>query len=190
MKSLSAHNSGLSRSRELHSAGSRPDITIWVTKASRVEVVFVESKVGSEEGQEQLSKYSDQLRALAEVNQRSLVFITRDYEPKENLSDGMVGFFPARWSDFYHFLRAVESPSDTIRELLRFMQENNMSQSNRFTAIELLALTNHHRARSLMDASMWENAGKKFAKVCGAMGSATKAMSQLWINSLSKCGHG
>jgi hypothetical protein len=108
-----------------------------------------------------------------------LVFITRDYQPKEDLSDETVRFFQTRWSDFYHFLHAIESRSDTIRELLKFMQENNMSQSNRFTAIELLALTNHHRARSLMDATMWENVVKRFAKVCGATGSATKAMTQL-----------
>ena len=176
----------------LHSFGSKPDITIRVRKESHVEAVFIESKVGSEESQGQLSKYIDQLRALLGVDQRSLVFITRDYEPKENLSDEIVRFFPARWSDFYHFLCTVESPSDAIRELLKFMQENNMSQSNRFTAIELLALTNHHRARSLMDASMWENAGKKFAKVCGAMGSATKAMSQLRIHNryVMAAGHG
>lgn len=163
----------------LHSLGSKPDITIRITKGTHVEVVFIESKVGSEEGQGQLSKYMDQLRARPGVDQRSLIFITRDYEPKEDLSDESVRFFQARWSSFYHFLRTVEAPSDTIRELLKFMKEHNMSQSNRFTAIELLALTNHHRARSLMDATMWESVVKKFAKVCGATGSATKAMSQL-----------
>src|SRR5438046_8640086 len=151
----------------LHSFGSKPDITIRVRKESHVEAVFIESKVGSEESQGQLSKYIDQLRALLGVDQRSLVFITRDYEPKENLSDEIVRFFPARWSDFYHFLCTVESPSDAVRELLKFMQENNMAQSNRYTAIELLALTNHHRARSLMDATMWEKWGRGLGR-CGA----------------------
>jgi hypothetical protein len=177
----------------LHNFGSRPDIMIQISKGERSEAVFIESKVGSEEGQGQLSKYMDQLRALPEeVNQRSLVFITRDYERKDDLSDKTVRFFQTRWADFYHFLHDLESPSDTIRELLKFMQENNMSQSNRFTAIELLALTNHHRARSLMDATMWENVGKKFAKVCGATGSATKAMSELrWNNRyVMAAGHG
>lgn len=141
----------------LHSFGSKPDIMIWVRKGSRIEVVFIESKVGSEEGQGQLSKYMDQLRALPGVDQRSLVFITRDYEPKKVALDGDVKFFPSRWSDFYHFL--TQAPNDTIHELLKFMKENNMSQSNRFTAIELLALTNHYRARSLMDDTMWENVG-------------------------------
>jgi hypothetical protein len=177
----------------LHSAGSRPDIMIRIRKGSRIEVVFIESKVGSAEGDRQLSKYMDQLRALPEeVNQRSLVFITRDYEPKENLTNEFVRFFQARWSDnFYHFL-ALQTPNDTIHELLKFMKENNMSQSNRFSAIELLALTNHHRARSLMDATMWERVEKKFAKVCGATGSATKAMSQLRIHNryVMAAGHG
>ena len=163
----------------LHSVGSKPDMAIRIRKGSRIEVVFIESKIGSTEGDGQLSKYIDQLRALPGVDKRSLVFITRDYEPKEDLSEETVRFLPPlRWSDFYQFL-AVMPSTDTIRELLKFMKENNMSQSNRFTAIELLALTNHARARSLMDATMWESAGEKFAKVCGAMGSDTKAMSQL-----------
>jgi len=167
----------------LHSFGSKPDITIRVRTGPRIEVVFIESKVGSEEGLGQLSKYMDQLRALPGVERRSLIFITRDYEPKKNLSDATVRFLPARWSDFYHFLRGFESQSDTIRELLKFMKETNMSQSNRLNAIELLALTNHRRARSLMEATMWESVVEKFEKVCGAGGSRTKAMSQLrWHN--------
>ena len=162
----------------LHSFGSRPDITIRVRKGSRVEAVFIESKVDSAEGDGQLSKYMDQLRTLTGVHKRSLVFITRDYEPKEKSP----GFFSARWSEFYILLRTLSSPSDTILELLKFMNENNMSQSTRFTSIDLLALTNHSRARSLMDATMWENVVKRFAKVCGASSSATKAMSQLRIH--------
>lgn len=165
----------------LHSFGSKPDISIRIRAGTRVEVIFIESKVGSEESGGQLPKYRDQLRALQGVNKRSLLFITRDYEPKENLSDQKVNFFQSRWSTFYHFL-SLQPPTDTIRELLSFMKENNMSQTNRFTAIELLALTNHSRARSLMDATMWESVGTKFAKVCGASGSTSKAMSQLRIH--------
>jgi hypothetical protein len=78
----------------LHSFGSKPDIMIRVTKGLRFEAVFIESKVGSEEGPGQLSKYMDQLRALPGVDQRSLVFITRDYEPKQIASDETVKFFP------------------------------------------------------------------------------------------------
>lgn len=180
----------------LHIFGSKPDLTIRLRKGPRIEVVFIESKIGSKEnenkGQKQLPTYRDQLNALPGVYRRSLVFITRDYEPKENLSDGIVQFVPARWSDFYRFLQALESPNNTIRELLKFMKENNMSQSNRFTAIDLLALTNHHRARSLLDATMWEGVVKNFSKVCGASGSATKAMSQLRIHNryVMAAGHG
>jgi hypothetical protein len=107
----------------LHSFGSKPDITIRLRNGLRIEVVFIESKVGSQEGHGRLSRYMDQLRALPGVDQRSLIFITRDYEPKDDLSDGIVRFVSARWSHLYHFLRAVESPSDTIRELLKFMKE-------------------------------------------------------------------
>jgi len=176
----------------LHTAGSKPDISIRMRKGSRVEVIFIESKIGSQEGHEQLSRYMDQLSDLQGVDRRTLIFITRDYEPKEDLSDGVVRFVPARWADFYHFIRQLESPNDTIRELLKFMKEHNMSQSNQFSAIELLALTNHHRARSLMNATMFESVAKKFAKVCGATGSEAKAMSQLRVRNryVMVAGHG
>jgi hypothetical protein len=59
------------------------------------------------------------------------------------------------------------------------MKENNMSQSNRFSALHSLALTNHHQARALMNETMFGSVKEKFREICGAAGSHAKAMVQL-----------
>ena len=142
----------LERIEGLHDDGSRPDMVVRITKGERREVVFIESKVGSSEGDGQLSKYMDHLHAMQGVDRKSLVFITRDYEPKDDLSDEKVTFRQARWAEFYRFLSGDKSQSEMIRELLLFMKENNMSQDNRFTALDLLALTNWHAPQKLIQA--------------------------------------
>ncbi len=42
-----------------------------------------------------------------------------------------------------------------------------MAQTNQFTSIDLLALSNFSRARKLMDATMWESVQKKFINFVG-----------------------
>jgi hypothetical protein len=78
-----------------------------------------------------------------------------------------VQFVQKRWSDFYRFFKALPKRSDVLNELLHFMEEHNMSQTNQFTTVDLLSLGNFSRARKLMDATLWESVHKKFQKVCG-----------------------
>src|SRR4051794_6253571 len=65
-----------------HVTGSRPDLVIELssgTDAGR-DVVFLESKIGSGEGAEQLKRYSDLLSTVEGARSRTLVYITRDYD--------------------------------------------------------------------------------------------------------------
>ncbi len=149
----------------IHDVGSRPDIVINISGEGRHEIIFVESKVGSPEGNGQLQKYIDHLSVCKAVDRRTLVFITRGYEPKEDLANTDVQFLQTRWFEFHRFLNARKPKSDTTRELLQFMKENNMSQANRFTAIDLIALTNHGNAQSLMEATLGERIAERFMKL-------------------------
>jgi hypothetical protein len=117
-------------------------------------VIFIESKIGAVADKSQLQRYCEQLAATASVQSRVLVFITRNYELLDFTPSVLVRFIKLQWADFYRFLRARNPSSDLVRQLFKFMQENNMATSNRFSAIELLALTNHHGARTLMDATI------------------------------------
>src|SRR4051812_36396364 len=44
-------------SLELHSSGSRPDIAIRIAAKGERELIYIESKIGSHEGHQQLDRY-------------------------------------------------------------------------------------------------------------------------------------
>jgi hypothetical protein len=87
------------------------------------------------------------------VRYRRLVYITRDYDPKDKDeivaglrgSDAPVGFVPLRWHGFYRTLEDYRSTSlpgsDLTQEVLLFMKQNGMSQTNRLSAADVVALS-------------------------------------------------
>jgi hypothetical protein len=167
---------------ETHDRGSRPDISIRLEKHGLIELVFLESKVGSEEGDNQLEHYADQLTVKSGLERRSLVYVTRDFEPKQPPKNSNIQFRQLRWYDFYRFLKNEPQTSDLVKELITFMEENNMSQSNQFSTIDILALSNFQKARKIMDTTMWEDVLVKFKRVCGGDSSPKKGMIQFRDN--------
>ena len=155
---------------EDHQHSSRPDVVMWLSEGGFLaetiieqhpdevpiqptDVVFIESKIGSREGEDQLKRYAEQLSSVPDVRHRRLVYITRDYDPKDvkqimsglQESDPHVGFLPIRWHEFYRMLtdyRSASLPgSDLIQEVLLFMKQNGMSQINRLSAADVVVLS-------------------------------------------------
>ncbi len=153
---------------DTHATGSRPDIAVRLSKDSDREIIFIESKVGAKEGALQLQRYSEHL-ARRDERRKTLIFITRSYEPKELPRNESVNFIQTRWAVFHRFFAQSSLPqrSDVLEQLLQFMEDHQMAQSNKFTSIDILALGNFNRARKLMDATLWESVHKKFTDVCG-----------------------
>ncbi|MGA2028843.1 MAG: hypothetical protein ABSG87_02065, partial [Verrucomicrobiota bacterium] len=118
------------------------------------------------------------LAAKTDLEKRSLIYITRDFEPKQMPQNEKIQFQQRRWYDFYRFLKTEQQSTDLIKELTTFMEENNMSQSNQFSTIDILALSNFQKARKIMDATMWEEVSKTFWRVCGGVSSPKKGMNQ------------
>jgi hypothetical protein len=58
------------------------------------------------------------------------------------------------------------------------MEEHNMSQSNQFSPIDILALSNFEKARKIMDRTMWEGVSAKFEGVAGGVTSPKAASTQ------------
>ena len=65
-----------------HRLGSRPDIVIELADTQRRSIIFIESKIGSQEGDEQLSRYAEILHGIPGFQHKFLLYITRDFEPK------------------------------------------------------------------------------------------------------------
>lgn len=63
---------------------STPDVELRIrTPIYGMQLIFVESKLGSAEGADQLWRYADHLRNAEGAERKTLVYVTRDYDPKE-----------------------------------------------------------------------------------------------------------
>lgn len=162
-----------------HASGSRPDLRLCLQRGDETQLIFIESKVGSSEGREQLRRYAEHLQQQAGFQKKTLIYITRDYEPKEAPKIPSVQFVATRWSHFHRYFKPLADRSDILRELLTFMEQRNMSQSNRFTSVDLLSLVNFTRARKLMDATLWDDVQGQFQRVFGRVSYKESAFTQL-----------
>jgi len=149
-----------------HDSGSRPDFEI--TLGDNEELIYVESKVGSVQGEDQLQRYADHL--LEEKKRKgykriSLIFITHNYEEAsvENAQAESLAFRRTRWFEFYNILAThLKTNSDGLaKELKLFMEENHMSLGNQFRSVDLIAMENFHNAKALMDEILLGEVPKK-----------------------------
>ncbi len=163
---------------EAHSSGSRPDIYVELSNEHVRELIFVESKIGSNEGQDQLKRYAEHLDSMDFIDRGVVVYVTRDYDKKDRNSifkdcknKDKLDFKQLRWFENYHFLKKYnENINDNlVIETLKFMEEHELAQNNRFTAIDVLALTNFPRVRKMLDESMGGEVAAKFMEVAGGI---------------------
>jgi len=171
---------------EQHSSGSRPDVVIEVSDDKRIDVIFIESKIDSHEGEGQLKKYAEQLDRLSSINQATLVYVTRDYEKKDEKeilincrSTNLPKFKQLRWHEIYNFLKKYREESYLVNETIRFMEINNMAHNNQFSSVDILTLTNFPRVRRMMDETMKGEVSKLFKKVTGGIAQDSTLLTQL-----------
>jgi len=148
-----------------HGSGSRPDLIIEVHHAvedaeseGSTEIVMVESKISSWEGQDQLKRYAEHLDKMTGMR-KALVYVTRAYDPKKTeeilVGTGSVGFCQRRWHDFYTFLQKMEADA-LVEEVMLFMEEQRMARSYRFSTADLMALSGVPRAFEIFDETFDE----------------------------------
>ena len=171
---------------ETHTSGSRLDLPIRLVANGRAELIFVESKLPSTQGVDQLKKYAEQLEAAhreTPLAKTSLVFITRDYEfaEKPNVSDVTfkLNFCQTRWFVFYRHLKAHINSDGLAKELKLFMEENHMSLGNQFRSTDLVSLENFLSAKALMDETLQGKVTEAVFKILGSVTSLNKAAIQL-----------
>lgn len=135
-----------------HSSDSRPDLVID-NKNTGLQV-WLESKIGSSEGPDQLSRYWDSLSTSNSPN-KVLLYVTRDHDPKPDFA-AVPGTTPPqfhqyRWHEVYHFLRRWEHQAAYVADLLAFMREHQMAKPHQFTPARILAFQHSPDAFQLMD---------------------------------------
>jgi hypothetical protein len=159
---------------ENHTEDSRLDIVVELSTGLNTDIIFIESKIGSTEGWGQLKKYADILSKLPNVRHRILIYITSDYDLKQDIKQYCldlslkVNFFQLRWFQFYSFLekRAFDI---LAQEILIFMRNNRMSQNNQFSSIDLLTMVNFNKTLHLMESTLSDEVEQEFKLAFGSV---------------------
>lgn len=167
-----------------HRLGSRPDIVIELADTQRRSIIFIESKIGSQEGDEQLSRYAEILHGIPGFQHKFLLYITRDFDPKaqadvfKTIAQPTVQFRQLRWHQFYRFLR-TQADTMLVQEIMIFMSEYRMAHNNQFSSIDVITLANFTKSLELMDETMWGEVSQRFKKVLGAIKQKSTALTQI-----------
>ena len=156
--------------------GSYADIVIELSKGTRREVLLIESKVDAGEDEGQLPKYAGLLVSeFPRAQQRTLVYITRDYDPKDKQEvlkgvEDKVGFIQLRWFNFYDFLVAYQEtlPSNPLfQETIRFMDEKLLGHIRSLTPAEYGAMPHVLSLIQTMKTTLSEEVKEKFVGITG-----------------------
>ncbi|MEH1902413.1 MAG: PD-(D/E)XK nuclease family protein [Nostoc sp.] len=179
---------------ESHTEDSRLDIAVELSTGLNTDVIFIESKIGAKDGNNALRKYADILSNLPNVRHRILIYITRDYDPKDELKQydydqkpaikeyclelsPKINFFQLRWYQFYSFLekRAFDI---LAKEILIFMRENGMSHTNQFSSVDLLTMVNFNKTLNLMQSTLNDEVQHEFKLAFGGVIKGAASMTQ------------
>lgn len=151
---------------------NRPDMVINLLDGDKRDCLFIESKIGSGEGFEQLPRYAQVLETQIEAREKALLYITQKYDQKdekrvtENAPN--VRFVQSRWHLFHDFLKS-QTASQLVTEVLAFMQEQEMAQRNQFTQEDVLAINHFGNSAQLMDQTILKGeVAAKFRENFGA----------------------
>lgn len=165
-----------------HDSGSQPDIVVELSNGSIIEVIFIESKIGSREGEGQLKRYAEILDHLPNFSCRNLIYITRDYEPKNyfeilHSSDTPfkvplnVKFHQLRWHEFYSFLNKLIIDDFLGKEILIFMEVKRMAHTNQVSSVDILTMINFNKTLNFMGATLSQDVHKNFKEAFPGYGS-------------------
>lgn len=169
-----------------HQFASRPDILIELVdmESQNRSIIFLESKIGSQEGNGQLSRYAEILHKLPGFQHKLLLYITRDFDPKKkkaifkNIPQSVVQFKQLRWYQFYRFLKS-QANTMLVQEILTFMDEYHMTHNNQFSSIDVITLANFTKSLKLMEETMWGEVSQQFKQVLGAIKQKSTALTEL-----------
>ncbi len=153
-----------------HKSASRPDMVLIYKNAT----IFFENKVASNEGFEQLERYRDHL-VNTETEYKTLVYIARDYEPKQIKN---INFVEIRWFQVFNFLKKYKHLNPVFQMML-FMKNQKMAMNNKFTPTDLITLGNFSNVYRLMDETLTGEVTEMFKKINGSISRQDSCFTQL-----------
>jgi hypothetical protein len=166
-----------------HDTDSRVDLVLRINSTSGRQIVFVESKVDSRQGKNQLLRYAQLLQqeCKEERARGTLIFITHNFEEPTDPAVAGIEFVLTRWFDLYDTLKSGKSSDGLEKQLMLLMEEMHMSVGNQFRSTDLVALENFRGAKAVLDKTL-DEACDEWKQVFGKRGHLNKAHSQMGKN--------
>jgi hypothetical protein len=140
-------------------SGERAIIDI-VLKSQNI-ICFIENKVESCEGLNQLDKYSKVLDSLPEYKERYLFYCTKYFDPKEETRHRFRQF---RWFNIAKIIKSSEN--NLAKEFYNFLKSNNMTQRDEISTRDLFNLENIKETLNFLD-SFLERIQPTFKEIFG-----------------------
>ncbi|MFD0828472.1 PD-(D/E)XK nuclease family protein [Neobacillus sp. M.A.Huq-85] len=170
-----------------HTVDSRPDIVISFAYKNKEHLLFIENKIGSAEGFDQLTRYADHLREHRKSGYFThLLYITKHYDPKDsNILDSFngSGFTQIRWYQVYNWL--LQFKADLYcSQVLDYMEGLELNKSRKFTPIDIYAIQNAQRLQSMLDETLDGKVSVKFSELFGKPKQWSHRTTQLRDNNL------
>lgn len=122
----------------------RPDIEMCFSDS----VYLFEIKIESLEGERQLERYHEILQENYSGKRKTLVYLTKLFDPKEIVSQE-IGFQQVRWYQIFNLISTTNLP--VTQEFRKFLKNKGMEKSADFNVHDISALLNIHEAITKMD---------------------------------------
>lgn len=170
---------------DTHEMSSRPDIEIEIQSEEYFDIVLVESKIDSFEHDDQLKRYAEQIaHCYPNARHRVIIYLTQFYDLKnqDNILREIPGkgiiFEQCRWNQFHEFLSDRKPDEKSIEsEIIKFLEEEGMSDSNQFSPIDIITMSNFRKVYKIMDAAVEGEIRAKFKTILN--GQVTKPITDI-----------
>lgn len=111
-------------------------------------ICFIENKVNSKEGWEQLRRYTDVLDQMKEHKQTHLKYCTKHVDIKPNESHH---FFQYRWHEVANWLNRHHPDIALVTDFLIFLKRHQMTQDTSITAETVITMNHFLQTYEAMD---------------------------------------
>lgn len=136
---------------------SRIDLAIFLKNHS----IFIENKVNSNAGENQLKKYAEHLDSL-ECQNKTLIFLTKNFEKisesdiRENCKNStQISIISIKWYQVYGFLKENVSNSIIVEELLNYLENMGINLATQFNPTDLTTMINMSKILKMMERTIY-----------------------------------
>lgn len=136
---------------------SRIDLVVTLEN----HLIFIENKVDSTAGENQLKKYAEQLDSLKCTN-KTLIFLTKNFEKisetyiKENCINPMhINIICIRWYQVYELLKQNISNSIFVKHFVNYLEDMNINLATQFSPSDLTTMNSMSKVLKMMEETVY-----------------------------------